>query len=131
MFPTNVTGIRLDLKCRRLHFLHGAIWGSGSPGTQVGRYVLRYADGAIREKGIVLGQDLLDWWKPPEAGATVRGLVIAWEGQNAATRRESRADIRLYKTTWENPRTEVGIQTLDFVSDMAKGAPFLIAVTVE
>jgi hypothetical protein len=39
--------------------------------------------------------------------------------------------VRLFRTTWVNPRREIPIQTLDYRSDMADAAPFLIAITAE
>jgi hypothetical protein len=33
--------------------------------------------------------------------------------------------------TWNNPRPEVEISSIDFISYMTESAPFLIAVTVE
>jgi hypothetical protein len=130
LFPTNVSGIPLARHCRRLHFLHGAIWGTEPVGKQIGRYVLRYANGESRERPIVLGQVVLDWWKTSATVTNAAELVVAWQGENARSRREGKT-IRLFKSTWENPRPGVEVQTLDFVSDLAKGAPFLIAITVE
>jgi hypothetical protein len=40
-------------------------------------------------------------------------------------------DLRLYKTTWDNPLADLEIISIDFVSNMAAPAPFLIAITAE
>jgi hypothetical protein len=37
----------------------------------------------------------------------------------------------LLKYTWENPRPEVEITTIDMVSDLIEAGPFLVAVTVD
>ena len=39
--------------------------------------------------------------------------------------------LRLYQRTWDNPLPEAEVTRLDFVSKMAKSAPFLIAITLE
>jgi hypothetical protein len=42
-----------------------------------------------------------------------------------------RTRLRLYQTSWENPKPDLEVVSFDFVSAMANSAPFLIAVTVE
>jgi hypothetical protein len=39
--------------------------------------------------------------------------------------------VRLFKTTWTNPRLEAAITILDFVSTMSRSGPFLLALTAE
>jgi hypothetical protein len=39
--------------------------------------------------------------------------------------------VRLFRTTWVNPMPETQIRTLDYRSDMADAAPFLIAITAD
>jgi hypothetical protein len=126
-FPTNISGIRIGLKCRRLHFLHGAILGVSASTTSIGGYVLHYEGGKRSIHPIVQGQDLLDWWQTPASGSSV---VVAWKGSNAKSKAAGKA-IRLYKSTWENPRPDVEITTLDFVSSMSEAAPFCVAITAE
>src|SRR5260370_20855299 len=44
-YPAQVGGIPVECLCKRLHFLHAAIFAGGLPdGTQNGRYVLHYAN---------------------------------------------------------------------------------------
>jgi hypothetical protein len=38
---------------------------------------------------------------------------------------------RLYHKVWTNPRPEVTIEAIDFVSAMTASAPYLIAITLE
>jgi hypothetical protein len=96
------------------------------PGTTVGKYVIHYEEGAPQERPIVLG---IDWTKPQSNG--VSGLtVVAWSGGNGWSRSRG-ATIQLYKTTWENPRPEAQIVSIDFVSTQESTAPFLVAITVE
>lgn len=57
--------------------------------------------------------------------------VIAWVGQNTYSRNCGNRKIRLFKSTWENPRPLVRVTSIDFVSTMKQAAPFLIAITAE
>jgi hypothetical protein len=50
----------------------------------------------------------------------------AWIGHKPAA-----GEIRLYKSTWENPRPSQEIATIDFVSGKIRGAPFLFALTAD
>ena len=56
----------------------------------------------------------------PSAGESGK---VAWTGTNT--------NHRVYLSTWENPRPEIEVTTLDFVSAMTRSAPFLIALTAE
>jgi serine/threonine protein kinase len=129
-FPDRIEGIVVGQKCHRLHFLHAA--GNAAliqDGTEIGCYVVHLANGDQHRIPIVLGQDVLDWWKQPRPGLS---LVVAWEGDNPKSRQ--RADgrkIRLFKSTWENPSPEVEVRTLDFLSARPGPAPFLVALTAE
>jgi len=39
--------------------------------------------------------------------------------------------LRLFKRTYDNPKPDLTIETLDFVSTQAESALFLVALTVE
>ena len=41
------------------------------------------------------------------------------------------SSLRLFKRTYDNPKPELTIETLDFISTQAESAPFLVALTVE
>jgi eukaryotic-like serine/threonine-protein kinase len=129
-YPASVRGLRVNRKVARLHFLHATGWVEPE-GIAIGAYVLHYADGNQAELPIIYGEDVLDWWNPrtgddvPPAHA-----VIVWTGSNEATRK-SNHHLRLFKRTWDNPRPDVLVTSIDFTSTMTQCAPFLIAITVE
>src|SRR5262249_35085991 len=127
-FPTEISGIRVGQRCRRLHFLHSAVsaWQL-QEGAPIGRYLIHYLGGEQREIPIVLGQDLMEWMGP--AGEQRPKPVIAWEGTNEVSRSRDQA-IRLFKTTWDNPLPDRPITSIDF-SAQDQGAPFLVAITLE
>jgi serine/threonine protein kinase/WD40 repeat protein len=130
VYPNHVLDVPLHRHCRRLHFLHAAIFASSAkPGDELGSYILHYVDGRQVELPIVTGKDVADWWSQP--GEPESKLVIAWKGDNPAVR-ASGGSIRLFKTTWENPFPDVPLRQLDFTSDKpTPGQPFLVAVTAE
>ena len=128
-FPKEVTGIKVNGKCRRLHFLQGTGWQEPA-GTTIGRYVIHYANGQQQEIPIVYGEDVRDWWFWANEPQQSSRATLAWTGANEASRKQGMS-LRLYKSTWQNPFPNQEIQSIDFVSVMSNCAPFLIAVTAE
>jgi outer membrane lipoprotein-sorting protein len=125
-FPTEVRGIPIGLKCRRLHFLHGTAW-SAPDGTQVGHYVMHFANGQTRAFPVLYGYDVRDWLvRRNEPAAETTGAAVAWTGSGGFGGRR-----RLYRSTWENPLPDVEITSVDYLASMADPAPFLIAITAE
>jgi hypothetical protein len=129
-YPDHIDGIPIGRACGRLHFLHAAIGAADAhPGDELGSYLVQYVDGRELQIPIVFGKDLADWWSQPN-GQNLK-LVIAWEG-NTPEARQYHHTVRLFKSTWENPRPNVRLRQFDFVSHKpASGAPFLVAVTAE
>jgi hypothetical protein len=143
--PERVDDIPVGRTCARLHFLHTATLAShlapgrtGAPeevfdaplGVAVGRYVIHYADGEQTDLPILHGRDVRDYWHFPESSPDDPALVVAWTGATAESRRVGAA-TRLYKQTWDNPRPEAPIRTLDFVHARTHAVPILVAITVE
>jgi hypothetical protein len=128
VFPEAVTGIRVNRKGRRLHFLQACGW-SADEGAQLGEYVIHYADGQTRSAPILYQRNVLDWWVGAEDAHPTEAQEV-WRGSNPATRAVDMA-THLIKYTWENPLPDVEVQTIDFVSDVIAAAPHLVAVTVE
>ncbi len=111
-----------------MRFLLGASFGSDPKGTPIAKFVMHHADKTVSERPLVLGHDAVDWWvAPPPPGEGKP--VVAWSGSNPASRAQN-ATIHLYVVTWNNPRPEQEIESLDFISAKRITAPFLVAVTV-
>lgn len=125
VFPHRVADIPIRQRCRRLHFLQGTAW-TAPAGTHLGSYVIRYEDGQERIVPVVYGYDVRDWIGPMSAEETARGLRPAWTGTTPAGQ-----PVLLFLQVWWNPRPDVEIAAVDFVSAMANPAPFLVAVTLE
>jgi hypothetical protein len=124
-FPKAIAMIPIHRKGAKVHFLHACGWAA-EPGTVVGHYVLHYANGESRERPIVYGQDVRDWWAAPDAAAKAR---VAWSGPNAAN--PGGPPKSIYLMTWDNPLAGVEIASLDYTSTMSESAPFLLGITVE
>jgi WD40 repeat protein/serine/threonine protein kinase len=121
--PRAVTNIAVLRKCRHLHFLHATQRGEASTGTRIGSYVLHFSDGKQEEFPIIYGRDVHDWVPASNDLPESEGCKVAWKGTNT--------NNRVYMSTWENPRPEIEVTTLDLVSAMSRCGPFLIAVTAE
>ena len=66
---------------------------------------------------------------PDDEPRGVNGNAV-WQGTNADSSKAG-GRIRLFKTTWANPRPDLEITRLDYVSRMTAAAPFLLAITAE
>jgi hypothetical protein len=133
-FSNRVDGIRIGRKCRQLHFLQATAWEQPN-GSAVGAYVLHYAGGESERLEIRYGCDLAQWLfdsapkrSIPSQGS--RGAILVWIGKNRFSQTRTGA-ICFYKSTRPNPRPDLVLERIDFVSAMANASPFLLALTVE
>ena len=128
-YPRGIEEVNVRLRCERMHFLHSAIMAFDiKPGTELGHYVIFYEDGSIHGIPIIFGRDVADWFTQPNEN--LPALKAAWTGENEASRAVGRK-VRLFKSTWENPRPDVPIKHLNFHASHPRAAPFLVAVTVD
>jgi hypothetical protein len=67
-----------------------------------------------------------DWWGAQPGSP----LVTAWRGTNPFSRAKG-GELSLFKATWENPRPNVAIRSLDYLSVAESAAPFVVAITAE
>jgi hypothetical protein len=124
-FPEEITGIKVAQTCRQLHFLHACGWNSPD-GKRIGSYVVHYANELQHVIPIIYGEDLRDWNAEGDHSTEVKRAALVWNNINKAG-----LPVRLFLTTWVNPMPETEIRTLDYRSDMAEAAPFLIAITAD
>ncbi len=143
-YPIHARAISISRKCARLHLLHGASCvpqeEDGAMGVKIAALVLHYVDGSREEIPIRTGEHVLDWHGPAytsnaraeEIRTTAPGTELAWLGSNPDLRRTRPAySLRLYKSTFANPRPELEIASVDYVSTVTRAAPFLVGLTVE
>jgi len=129
-YPESVGSIPVNRFCHQLHLLHGTAQGVDGQ-IVVASLVLHYADGTTGKLDIVYGRQVYDWWFNGDAGLPLaRDTKVAWVGENE-TATSKGCGIRVFKTSFLNPKPDVRIDTVDFVSTLTPCAPFLLALTVE
>ena len=136
--PARVDGIPVSQRVRRLHLLHGTT-GRERDGIAIATLVWNFTDGQRRESVILYGRHVRDWWVSRDGGGVTPEARVAWEGTNPAATDDRRdrpvgepgKELRLFVATWENPRPDVEVTSLDLVSRETQSAPFVVAITVE
>jgi hypothetical protein len=92
--------------------------------------VVHYADKTTEKIEVAYGKDLRDWWTYKDTEKVTRGKV-AWEGDNELAKKND-AKIRLYLYTWENPKPEKKVTSIDLVAaDDTPCSLFCVAMTLE
>lgn len=125
--------VKIELGARmfhRLHVLHATAFAD-RPGTVIGAYLLHYADGAQHRLEIICGRDLADWIASRDSGpesAKPSRAAVAWTAESPSG--DGRW-LRLFHRTYENPRPDQAVVSIEFSSAMAKSGPFLVAMTVK
>jgi hypothetical protein len=127
--PEKVEGIKVNSACTKLHILHATGWRTEND-TLIGEYTVTWEDGTSVTIPIVYGKDVVDWWHYPDSEDPSRSKV-AWKGENDGAKTLN-ATIQLFLTTWENPKPEKKIKTIDYSSTKkSQAAPFCVAITAE
>jgi hypothetical protein len=126
--PEKVEGIPVNKPFAKLHILH-ATGFSVAEDIQIGQYTIHYEDKTKETIPIVYGKDVRDWWYFDDTPGVTRGKV-AWTGTNDFAK-SNNAKIRLYLTTWTNPKPGMKVTSIDYSSSKTAAAPFCVAMTVE
>ena len=125
-----LTNIIVQQTCRRLHFLHAAINAGGLTNlTEVGRYIVHFAQGSDLIIPLRAGIELADWWHTPGDSAPL--APEAWKGTNGKTRKNEGCHIRLFHLAWDNPRPGAAVCAIDLVTTHEQARPFLVGLTLE
>ena len=127
--PDKVEGIKVDKRFTKLHILHATGWDTDED-TIIGEYTITWEDETTVTIPIIYGKDVLNWWVGEEAAESGK-VKIAWKGENEASKRNNRK-IFLYLTTWENPKPDKKVKTIDYsTTKETMCAPFCVAMTAE
>ena len=121
-FPKAIRGIPVGRKVASLYFLHAAAWVPFSK--ECGRYRIHYADGKSEELVMFSGRNVDDWWKPGDLPEALPAFVHT---NNAGGK------VGFFVTGWNNPRPDVAVKSVDFLS-AASGdgpVPILAGLTAE
>jgi len=128
--PKEFKDIKVGRTLKKLHFLQACGYSTADD-TVIGKYVIHYADKSTADVEITYGKDVVDWWAYPDQKAPTKGKV-AWEGENEASKGFD-AKIKLYLMTWENPKPDKKVESIDFVATNPdqEAAPFCVAISAE
>ncbi len=130
--PHSADGIQVNLPARRLHFLGAveSLFSSFSRGEPVGYCVIHYADGQEAHFPWGARKEFDDIQYNPRSGRAQTRCQVVWVGTTPGSE-SLNGRKRLMKATWENPRPNVPITTIDLKTENLAPAPLIIAVTAE
>lgn len=127
--------IPVGFRCSKLHFLQAKEGAKVADHGEIARWIIHYADGTTYDWPVIYGEQLRDWWEGnnQDEPAEASQAVIAWKGHSPCVVQGGGTNIRLFKSTWTNPRPEIEISSLDFVLSMATPSvhPLVVAITAE
>jgi hypothetical protein len=132
-WPEKVTGINVGSTFQSLHILHANQQGFQKI-TEIGAYVIHYADGTDEKVPLKFGENIANWFSWPsqrKRGGAATAAVVAWKGQNEVSILNPGLEIHLYSMSWTNPHPEKLVDTIDFESKNTLCDPFLVAMTLE
>jgi len=136
-WQTAVPNIAVGHLCRKLHLLQGA-FNIVAPGAHIAfaKLVVHYADGSQNELELSGGDQALrcvDAQVPHELDLLQAPRTeLAWVGTNPYLKKNNpTALLHLYRTTFDNPKPDVQITSIDYLSTMVNPAPFLAGLTLE
>jgi hypothetical protein len=137
--PAHMEGIKVKRQFQKLHILHATCFGGGpndegsewhiDDGTEIGHYLVHYEDQSTERIPIVYGQDVCDWFYKDGEKEPSKAKVV-WKGDNAFATSVG-CHLRIYASTWTNPKPEQRVMRIDFVGlkEETHGAPVCLAMT--
>lgn len=155
--PDDSGDIPINRKFKKLHILNNAVEVQGMASrywierdsrprrqrgsqpedvTAIAKLVLHYADGTQAELPIVPGRQLLPLVGPPMPARLPdlpQSTELAWLGTNPYLKEYHPAlSLHLYRTTFQNPKPDLEVTSIVFVSALGPTtAPFIAGLTVE
>ncbi len=131
-WPEQVRNIPMNQRCRRVHFLHAT--GGRPPdgdGAPVFSYVVHYADQQTQRIRMVYGRDVRSWQTSSHEPLGADASFPVWIGPRPQAFSDGDMSLRVFKSTWHNPRPQVEITKLDFITDGSGATPLLMAITID
>ena len=120
-FPKRVDGIEVNANLTALDFLHGCAHAADS-GAAVGKYVIHYEDGKTAAIDLVYSRSIHAW----DDQSAAMSYGFAWRARAQDGRLIGVSELR-----WKNPRPDVKVMSIDFISEDTEASPFLLALTAE
>ena len=141
-YPKEVTGIPVENRFSRIHFLHTAGWETrdSTVGALIATYTLNYEDGSTHDIHVKSRMHLCDWYFNPSSPTHTSDnerLGGVWTGRNAVMRHYNRpvsVDMSRYvvfKTTWPNPHPDKLVESIDLLASEERGSALILAITIE
>jgi len=130
-FVWDRTGLQVNKRFNKAIWLQGTVWPA-SAGETVGWLVWHYTNGVVERVPIVYGQTTARFWGDLAQINSENGFPDpVWKHQESADAVGKERWLRLYKQSWDNPRPNVSVTSLDFVSNRnSPAAPFVVAINV-
>jgi hypothetical protein len=130
-FVWKKTGATVGRAFRKAAWLQGTVW-TAPAGETAGWLVWHYADGTTERVPIDYGRNTARFWgEPPQIDAEKDFTKPAWRFHEDKESVLKDRWLRIYRQEWVNPRPDVVVASLDFVSNPeSRASPFLIAVNV-
>lgn len=130
--PPQITGIIVGSRARRLHLLHGAL-GCEDDGVPLAKLVLHFADGQTHDVRLAYGVHARHVLPPRFERTTELADPQSRQVWAQPIQGEDRAEagLRLFATAVDNPRPEMEIRSVDWVSLFSRASPVLLGLTVE
>jgi WD40 repeat protein len=127
-----MAAIVVGQRCRRLHFLQASEGEPRIDGSTVARWIVYYADGSTLEWPVIYGDQVRDvvWWVKEEPLEARRATVV-WRGRSPFGNLPGRDGLRLFQSTWINPRPDLEITRLEFRVGETAMKPMVVAITAE
>ncbi len=127
-YREKVEDIPVRQKFARLHVLHLA-GSAGESGKPYARIVLHYADDSTSSLPIEYGRHARYWHRSkfeyPSALSDPNSKVV-WRGTHESTPKT----LRLFKTTYENPKPDEVVESIDLVSEHAAANAVILAMSI-
>jgi hypothetical protein len=112
-------------------WLQGTIWTAPIE-DRTGWLVWHYDNGQSERVPIVYGKTTGRFWAEPEQIKTEENFPKPiWKIYQSAKQAGKERWLRIYRQSWSNPRPEVAVKSVDFLSNSnSPASPFIIAINV-
>jgi len=130
-FVWKKTGVNIGRSFRHAAWLQGTVW-TANVGETTGWLVWHYADESTNRVPIIYGRNTARFWgEPPQIESEPDFPQPVWRQHEDKESVGKERWLRIYRQEWSNPRPDVVVASLDFVSNPeCRASPFLIAVNV-
>lgn len=130
-FVWQKTGVSVNRTIRGASWLQGTVW-VGRNDEPAGWLVWKYADGAEERVPVIYGKTTARFWGDAKQIEGESGFPDpVWKHHETTEAVGKERWLRLYQQHWTNPRPDIIVTILDFVSNReSPAAPFIIAVNV-